>query len=168
MRHRLTLLVGICADFRLDPPGNLRREDNALKIFSHIKVGFIERQRLDNSSVLSEYRADLQRYLLVNVEPRLHEDQVWTFSAGGHRGHRRSDAECARLIARGCNDTTFSRAADGDRLAPKGRIVALLHRRIEGIHVNVDDLPWMFLCQSEVAPNHPSQAHGIAPDLTLP
>src|SRR5580700_6774670 len=104
-------------------------------VFSHIEVGFIERQRLDNGSVLSEYRTDLQRYLLVNVEPWLHEDQVWTFSAGAHRGHRGPDAECARLIARGCHDTTFPRAADGDRLASKGRIVALLHRRIEGIHV---------------------------------
>ena len=96
------------------------------------------------------------RYLLVNVEPRLHEDQVWTFSEGGHRGHRGPDAECARFIARRCHDATFPRAADGDRLAPKGRIIALLHRRIEGIHVNVDDLPYMFWCQSEVAPNDPS------------
>src|SRR5258708_147522 len=46
-----------------------------------------------------------------------------------------------RLIAGNCYNTTFPRPADSDRLPPKGRIVALLNRRIERVHVNVDDLP---------------------------
>jgi len=45
------------------------------------------RQRLDYRSVLSQYRPDLLRHLFVNVETRLHEDQVWTFSARRHRRH---------------------------------------------------------------------------------
>jgi hypothetical protein len=31
-------------------------------------------------------------------------------------------------------------AADRNRLAPKSRVVALLHRRVEGVHVDMDDL----------------------------
>jgi hypothetical protein len=31
--------------------------------------------------------------------------------------------------------------ADGDRLALQCRIVTLLHGRIEGVHVDMDDLP---------------------------
>ena len=32
---------------------------DALKILSHIEIGLVERQRLDDCSVLSEYRPDL-------------------------------------------------------------------------------------------------------------
>jgi hypothetical protein len=34
----------------------------------------------------------------------------------------------------------LGRAADGDRLALQGRIVALLDRGVERVHVEVDDL----------------------------
>src|SRR5262249_29467108 len=74
-----------------------------------------------------------------------------TFSARRHRRHSGSDAELARLIAGSCDDTTFPRPANGDRLAPKFRIVSLLHRRIERVHVNVNDLPWPFLFQLQIA-----------------
>ena len=46
-------------DFRLDPFGDLWRGCDALKILSHIEIGFVERQRLDDRSVLIEYRPDL-------------------------------------------------------------------------------------------------------------
>jgi hypothetical protein len=46
----------ICA---FDLFGDLRRGRDALKILSYIEVGFVERQRLDNRSVLGEYRTDL-------------------------------------------------------------------------------------------------------------
>lgn len=33
-----------------------------------------------------------------------------------------------------------STMADGNRLAPQLRVIALFHRRIEGVHVDMDDL----------------------------
>src|SRR5262245_62478035 len=67
-------------------------------------------------------------------------------------------AEVARLRTAGtqfappgsCHDATFPRPANSDRLAPKFRIVALFHRRIERVHVNVNDLPWTCLFESQI------------------
>ena len=56
------------------------------------------------------------------------------------RGHRRANPELACLIARSGDDTALLRAAHGDRLATQVRIAPLLHRRVESIHVDMDDL----------------------------
>ena len=136
--------LGLGADLRPDPFGNLGRGRDALQIFGHVEIGFVERQRLDDRRVLREDRADLQRHLLVDVEPRLHEDQVGAFSARRHRRHRRADTELARLIAGRGHHAACPRAADRNRLAAQLRIVALLHGRIERIHVHVDDLAGTF------------------------
>src|SRR5262249_59209469 len=61
------------------------------------------------------------------------------------------DANLARLIAGSCHDPPSPRPANGDRLAPKSRIVALFHRRIERVHVNVNDLPWTLLFEPQIA-----------------
>ena len=56
-----------------------------------------------------------------------------------HR-HRREHAERARLVARGGHDAAAIRlAADGERSAAQRRIVALLDRRVERVHVDVKD-----------------------------
>jgi hypothetical protein len=52
-------------------------------------------------------------------------------------------AECtpnfAGLITRGSYNTARARAADSDRNATQRRIVALLHGRVESVHIDVDD-----------------------------
>ena len=49
-------------------------------------------------------------------------------------------AERPRLVARGSDDPSAIRlAADGERLSAKRRIVALLDRRVERVHVNVQN-----------------------------
>jgi hypothetical protein len=58
----------------------------------------------------------------------------------GDRRHGRANAALAGFIARGGDDAALGRAAYCHRLAAQVRIVALLHRRIEGIHVDMDDL----------------------------
>jgi hypothetical protein len=72
----------------------------------------------------------------------------WTnavgFADGRHRGHRRPDAELSSFVARGRDDATLAGAADRDRLAAKVRIVPLLDRRLESVHVDMDDLPLAF------------------------
>ena len=49
-------------------------------------------------------------------------------------------AEPARLVACGRDDAAaIGPAADGDRLAAQRRIVALFNRRVERVHVDVED-----------------------------
>ena len=56
-----------------------------------------------------------------------------------HR-HRRVDAERARLVARGGDDAAaVGLSADGERLAAQRRVVALLDRRVERVHVDVEN-----------------------------
>ena len=52
------------------------------------------------------------------------------------------DAKAARLIAGRSHDTTLARAPDGDWFAPQFGIIALLDRRVERVHVNVNNLTW--------------------------
>src|SRR6201999_491553 len=48
--------------------------------------------------------------------------------------------ELSGFVARGRNDAALAGSADGNRLAAEIRIVPLLDGRVEGIHVDVDDL----------------------------
>ncbi len=61
---------------------------------------------------------------------------------GEDPGHRGSDAKLARFATRRGDHTTFSGTANGDRLAPKVWSVPLFDRRVERIHVDVNDLAW--------------------------
>lgn len=71
---------------------------------------------------------------------RFDEDQVRALTPGGHRRHRRPDAELSGFVARGRDDAALAGSTDGDRLATKLRIVPLLDGCVERIHVDVDDL----------------------------
>src|SRR5258708_570108 len=112
-----------------------------MQIFGHVEVGLVQRQRLDDRGVLGEDLAYLLGDRLVHLETRLHEDQVRALPLRGNRWHGRPDAELARFVAGRRHDAALPRAADGDRLAAKIRIVPLLDGCIEGVHVDVDDLP---------------------------
>src|SRR5712671_1799349 len=59
---------------------------------------------------------------------------------GCGRRHGRANAEGARLVARRGNHAPLGPVADSDRTATKLGIIALFDRRIEGVHVDVDDL----------------------------
>ena len=83
---------------------------------------------------------DLARDRAIDVEARRHEHQLRTLAHGRGRRHRRSNAEGARLVARRGDYAPFGAVADSDRTAPKLGIVALLDRRIEGVHVDMNDL----------------------------
>ena len=81
----------------------------------------------------------LTKRIYCNAEAMRHEDQVGTFSPGGHRGHGRVDAEFACLVAGSGNDAARFGKTDRDRLAAKCGIIALLDRCVERIHVDVHD-----------------------------
>src|SRR5207237_8947693 len=107
---------------------------------TNIELGFIHRERLDQRGALGQDRAELQRYHLVDVEARLYEYQLSSVSLRRHRRHRRTHAELACLVARGCHDAALTRSAYGDWLAAQVRIVTLFDRGVERIHINMDDL----------------------------
>src|SRR5699024_9437489 len=104
------------------------------------EIGFVEAQRFDEVGIVEEDRADVLADGAVDVEARLHENEIGTHALGRGRRHRRSDAERARFVAGGGDDTPMA-AAYCDRLALEARIVSLLHRRIKSVHVDMDDLP---------------------------
>ena len=125
-----------CPDFFRD----LCRRDDALEVFGDIKIRLVERQWLDDRRVFGEDLPDLERDRLVDVEPRLYENQIRAFSLSRERRHRGAHAELARFVARGRDDAAFPRSADRDRLPTQRRIVALFDRCVERIHVDMDDL----------------------------
>jgi hypothetical protein len=87
----------------------------------------------------SEDRMDVPRNVLVDLKARLHKDQVGTLPLGGHRQHRRSHTKLARLITRSGDDSPLAQTAHRDRLSAQLRIIALLDRCIEGVHVDMND-----------------------------
>jgi hypothetical protein len=132
--------VGHLLDFRADRRRDVARQWNTLDVLGDIEIGLVKRQRLDDCGVLGEDLADLKADRLIDLEARPHEDQVRTLTFSGHRRHRRADPELPRFVAGGGDDAAFRGPAYGDRLAAKLRIVPLLDRRVEGVHVDVDYL----------------------------
>src|SRR3546814_20078432 len=88
---------------------------------------------------VGEEGADLARHRAVVVETRLDEDEVGTAAHSRYRRHGGVDAIGSRLIARGRDDAPVH-AADSHRPTPQMGIVALPDRRIEGVHIDMDDL----------------------------
>ena len=88
---------------------------------------------------------DLKGDLFVNVETWLHEQELGASPFRGDGGHGGMDLEAARLIARRSHDPALSRATNGHRLTSQVGIIALLDRRIERIHVDMNDLPKLFM-----------------------
>ncbi len=119
----------------------LRRRLAVLEKIGEVEIGFVQRQRFDQRRVAGEYVANLQRHRTVHVEARRGENQLRAFALRRHRGHGGMDAKGARLIARRRNDAARAAIAHGQRLAAENRIVALLHRREERVHVDVNNLP---------------------------
>ena len=90
--------------------------------------------------MLGEDRADLTRDLAIDVEARRNEEELRAFAPRRDRRHGRAHAEGAGLIACRRDDAALARAAHRDGLAAQLGFVALLDRRVEGVHVDVDDL----------------------------
>ena len=125
------------ADFLGGQPGG---RDPA-PVGGHIQIRLIKRQRLDEIAIVGEDRVDLLRDGAVHFETRPHEHQIGATPERSDRRQRGLHPEGARLIARRRHHAARGAMPDRDRLAAERRIVALLHRGEERVHVDMDDLP---------------------------
>src|SRR5580698_9271472 len=90
--------------------------------------------------MLFEYFADHARDGTITRKIRRDKDGSGTEALRANRRHGRADAEAPGLIGRGADNGTIAPPGNDDRLAAKIWVIALLHRRIERIHVDVNDL----------------------------
>ena len=104
-----------------------------------VEESLVERQAFDHGRVLVKDREHLVRDLAVHRHARLHADRVRAAAQRFADRHRRAHAELAHLVARRRDHTAIAGAADDDRLAAQLGPVALLHRRVERVHVDVQD-----------------------------
>src|SRR5258706_511779 len=132
--------IQLPADKRFQLLRDVARERLTPEIVSDIEVGLVERQRLDERGAGVQDRHHLLRDRAVAREVGAHDDEPGAQAQrAGHRDGR-AHAEGARLVARrGHHAARLRRPADRDRPAAKLRVVALLHRRVERIHVHVND-----------------------------
>ena len=126
-------------DFALDRPRHLDRRSVEAFGAGQVQEGLINRYRLDEGGELPQDHHDLPRHLLVAVHPRGHEHRVRALLTGLEDRHGGAHAEAAGLVAGGRDDPAVGRPADDDALAPQLRVVQLLHRGVEGIHVDVQN-----------------------------
>ena len=123
-------------------PISFRRPEQALA-GRDIQERLIDREGLHQVRILPQDGEDASRHLGVSVPPRPDEDSGGTEPVGAADRHGRADPEGPRLVGAGRHHPT-PRAAlgvgpDHHRLPPIGGMVELLHGRIEGVHVEVDD-----------------------------
>ena len=115
-------------------------------ILRHVKIRFIERERLDERRHLAKNREHRIRRRFVAREIRRDDHERWAEPYRSCHRHRRVHAERARPVARRRHDASSVRlAADGERLTAKRRVIALFHRRVEGVHVDVKNPPHEWL-----------------------
>ena len=128
------------------PPPDLlrhrRRAPRLAQVVADVEVGFVDRHRLHQGGELVVDGEDLLRLARVAAEVGRDEDGVRAEPAGARGGHRRMDAEAADLVAGGRHHPpALGPAADHHRLAAQRRIVAHVNRRVEAVHVAMEDTP---------------------------
>ena len=107
---------------------------------SDVKVSLIKRERFDQRTEAIQNLPDDRGFAPVNVEARREDDEIRTTLQGHERRHGRVDAECARLIiARRQYAAALPHAANPDRFTAQRRPIAHFDRRVEAIHVEMDD-----------------------------
>ena len=74
------------------------RRRNSGQLLSHVEVGLIERERLDERRVTMKNVADLSRYNAIFLEVRSDEYSLRTETPRATRRHRRMHSEFSRLV----------------------------------------------------------------------
>src|SRR5688500_9103186 len=85
--------------------------------------------------------ANLVRDGAIPLEVGMDEDAFRTESHGPRGWHGRVHAELSSFVGGRTDDASQSRPADDHRLAAQLRTVALFDRRIECVHIHMNDFP---------------------------
>jgi hypothetical protein len=104
-----------------------------------VEERLVEGQRLDERRERAEDGHDPPAHLGVVIVVARHEDGVRAEPLRLHRRHGGVDPEHARLVAGRRHHTTGARTAHDHRLAPQLGPAPLLDRRVERVHVDVED-----------------------------
>ena len=128
------------ADLLADGLGNFGGAGEVGFVFGDVEIGFVEGERFDEVGVAEEDFADAAGDGAIASEVGRDEDGVGAETLGGYGGHRGADAEFAGFVGGGADDGAFAAPCYDDRLAAELRIIALLDGRVEGVHVDVDNL----------------------------
>ena len=123
----------------------LRKNLSFLRAANHRDVdkSFVYRKRLDEVAVASQDRHDAlrDRAVLLHVSAKINALRTKPISA--RYGHRGIDSKLPRFIGRGRHHspprTTIGIGPHNDRLPPNLRMVPLLHRRVERVHIYMQD-----------------------------
>ena len=105
-----------------------------------VEIGFVDRQGLDQRGQLLHQRANVSTGARIFGHVRRQDDGPGAERQRPTHRHRRADAEGSRDIAAGRYDAARPEAADDHRLVAKVRLVALFHRGVEGVAIDMRDL----------------------------
>src|SRR5262252_2442738 len=131
-----------CLDAALDLAGDGRAVAVQGAARRDVEEGLVDRQGLDERGEISEEAHDVAGNggVLVHVHAQVDAFRAQTIRAAD--GHGGVDPETAGFIGGGRDHTAAARvSADDDGAAPDLGAVALLDRRVERVHVHVDDGP---------------------------
>ena len=126
-------------DALLNLTGYVYAQFYSFLILCYIEECFIERDWLNQVSIIMENLVQLSRHLLIPLEVRFHDNQLRTQAFGYLNGLGRMHSEPSGLVAGRRYHATFSVMANRYRLSFQFRIVSLLHSGKELVHVHVDD-----------------------------
>src|SRR5262245_46277095 len=111
----------------------------ALAKVAGVQIGFVDPHPFKVSTGRRADGRDMPGFLAIMLHARWHKDTFGTQTSCGGAGHGRADAKPPRFITGRAHDSALRwRTSHNDRLSAQSRMVALLDRGIEGIHVEVE------------------------------
>ena len=132
--------AGRAAHGRLHRLGHRTRLAEVVRHLPHVEVALVHPGPLDGRHDLSHGCPHGLRVLRVEALPRLHEHRLRAAPQCLGARHRRVDPERARDVVGGRDDSAPVRvAADDERPSAQLRRLELLHRREEGVEIEVRD-----------------------------
>ena len=135
---QMHLIPGALLDEMPDAPGSFQ----ILCLLRHVQIRLVQSDVLGGGGIGVPDLMELMGDGLVFIEVGMHEDAVGALPVGILDVHAGADAVFPRLVAAGGHHAPFrGKGADDQRLAPEGRVVPHFHRRVERVHIHMDDDP---------------------------
>jgi hypothetical protein len=126
-------------DARPQQHGDLDRGAEQPHAAAHVEERLVERERLDQRGHRPEDVPKRRRDLAVNVEPRRDDDGRRAASQRLRHRHRRCHAVPPGLVGGARHDAARAGATHHQGTATQPRVVPGLDRRVERVHVDVQD-----------------------------